>query len=115
MGIEDSAVMAELLDLAQHHVQQGFLTAAKALEAAFGTFDACRRERTQWLVKNSRDAAAIYQWRLPEAGRDAEKCRTELDRRIKTVWNGDINAMVREAKEELGKRLDGGIDSVSKL
>jgi 4-hydroxy-L-threonine phosphate dehydrogenase PdxA len=47
MGIEDSAVMAELLAAAQRRVrctQEGAVPAATALEAAFRTFDACQRE-----------------------------------------------------------------------
>ena len=84
------------------------MTSAKALEIAFDSFDTSRRERTQWLVKNSRDTAAIHQWRFPETLRDAEKCRKELDWQARTIWDADIKGMVKEATEKLGKRLDGG-------
>jgi hypothetical protein len=49
ISIEDSAVMAELLAEVQRRLQSttpggGGLTAADALEAAFQSFNACRRE-----------------------------------------------------------------------
>ena len=57
----------------------GTMTVLNALEAAFRTFDACRRERTQWLVQNSRVCGDIFQWRFPPNGKDAEQCKKELE------------------------------------
>jgi hypothetical protein len=56
MGIEDSAVMVELLAEVQRRLQStapdgGGPTAADALEVAFQTFDACQRERTSGCCK----------------------------------------------------------------
>jgi hypothetical protein len=108
MSIEDSAVMAELLAMAQHRVkcsQEGAVTAATALEAAFRTFDACRRQRTQWLAENSRVCGDIFQWRYPLSGQAAERCKEELEWRAQRIWNVDVEEMVKEAVRELGKRL----------
>ena len=49
-GIEDCAILSALL--ADERVED-----ASHLEAVFATFDAARRERDQWLVESSREAA----------------------------------------------------------
>jgi salicylate hydroxylase len=110
MGIEDGAVMAELLAEAQRRVQsshEGAVTTATALEAAFLTFDACRRERTQWWVQNSRVCGEVFQWRHPSSGRDAERCKEELERRAQQIWSSDVEGMVKDAVKELGETLQG--------
>jgi salicylate hydroxylase len=111
MGIEDSAIMAELLAEVQRRLQStapdgSGLTAADALEVAFQTFDACRRERTQWLVQNSRICGEIYQWRFPPSGNDMEKCKEELEWRARRVWDVDVDGMVKDAVKQLGKSLE---------
>ena len=81
------------------------VTPARALAAAFQAFDTSRRERTQWLVKHSRDAIAIYEWRYPASGRDPDKCREELDWRTKWIWDADIPGMASDARRDLARRL----------
>jgi salicylate hydroxylase len=90
MSIEDSAVMAELLAEIQRRLKSttpdgGGLTAADALEVAFQTFDACRRELAQWLVQNSRACSDIFRWRFPPSGNDIEKCKEELEWRARQI------------------------------
>lgn len=48
----------------------------------------------------------IYEWRYPETGRDAEKIKTEFERRSKIIWDFDVEKMVNEAKRECESRLD---------
>lgn len=111
MGIEDSAVMAELLADVQRRLQstapdEGGLTAVDALEVAFQTFDACRRERTQWVVQNSRVGGDIYQWRFPPSGNDMEKCKEELEWRARRIWELDVEGVAEDAVKQLGESLE---------
>ena len=105
-GIEDSAVMAELLADAAQLVNSSKATTTAVLETAFQVFDECRRERTQWLVKHSRDAIAIYQWHYPPSGRDPGKCKKELEWRTKVIWDASVTEMANSAKQELRKRFE---------
>ncbi|KAF4981771.1 hypothetical protein FZEAL_2493 [Fusarium zealandicum] len=96
--IEDSAVMAELL--ADDRVQ-----ASRDLEAVFAVFDACRRERTQWLVQSSRRIGDCYEWRADGVGRDFGKIEREINERLETISGIDLDAVCKDAREDLRKRL----------
>jgi len=123
--IEDSAVMAELLVVAAES-QWGKSGAGgspmmhEALEKAFATFEHCRKERTQWLVRSSRMVGDLYEWRgvvegpdsrtgeRVEFGRDIEKIAEEVRWRCDKIWDADVGKMVEEAREELETRLKCG-------
>lgn len=96
--IEDSAVLATLLE--DERVQS-----PRDLEAVLATFDAVRRERTQWLVQSSRFIGDTYEWRAPGVGNNLKRAEEEINRRNGIIANVDVNRMCSEAREELGKRL----------
>jgi len=98
-AIEDSAVLAELLATPQAKTPKG-------IKAAFQAFDMTRRPRTQWLIASSRRTGEIYEGQAEGVGRDMEKAEVELKERCEKIWNGDINAMITEAKEHLDKVLE---------
>ena len=76
------------------------------LEAAFAAFDEIRRPRDLWLVQSSRKAADMYEWRAPDIGdRDDESIQREIDRRQAYIWDVDLNQMVQDARESLGRHL----------
>ncbi|KAK3704137.1 hypothetical protein LTR37_013977 [Vermiconidia calcicola] len=96
--IEDSAMMAELLA----HEQ---VTSREHLEAVFATFDAERRERTQWLVQSSRRLGNCYEWRADGVGADFGKIEAEINERNGIIANIDMAKMCADAKQRLSTRL----------
>ncbi|KAF4783894.1 hypothetical protein HER10_EVM0001460 [Colletotrichum scovillei] len=68
--VEDAAVMASLL--ADQTVRD-----SRGIEAAFAAFDASRRERGQWLIRESRRAGELYDLRT-EHEKDFDKLREEI-------------------------------------
>lgn len=78
---------------------------AKDLDAALATFDAVRRERTQWLVQSSRFIGDAYEWRAPGVGGDFGGVEREIQRRNGMIAEVDVQGMCGEAREELGRRV----------
>ncbi len=109
MGIEDSAVLSELLGAAQERVLAGELAAerSKAIVAAFEAFDTSRRERTQWLVQSSRFCSMVCQGRGLAKDWDVEKKRQELGARAQIIWDWEVKDAVRDALANLEKKLSG--------
>ncbi len=97
-AIEDSAVLAELL------ASPG-VDSPVSLPKAFEVFDRSRRERTEWLVDSSRRCGDLYEWRAEGVGKDIPKIKKELEERYERIWEGDIEQMVRDAKQMLQKTL----------
>ncbi|KAK1985838.1 hypothetical protein LZ30DRAFT_707239 [Colletotrichum cereale] len=95
--IEDAAVMASLL--AADGVRGG-----TDIEAAFATFDAHRRERCDWLVQSSRRASKLFQLQS-EHGKDFQKLEAEVHSITTELWGFDVEVNIREAVEDLNKRL----------
>lgn len=100
--IEDSAVLATLLADPRVHSHGD-------LDAVLATFDATRRERSQWLVQSSRFTGDLYEWRAPGAGPDLRRIEEEINRRNGIIANVDVDAMCAEAKTVLGGRLGRGV------
>ncbi|KAI7539341.1 salicylate hydroxylase [Hortaea werneckii] len=100
--IEDAAVMADLLADPRVHA-----AGSKGLTAAFQAFSDTRKERTQWLVQSSRREGDLYEWRADGVGDDFEKIHQECKQRCETIWDGQIDDMIREAKGSLNSILSG--------
>jgi salicylate hydroxylase len=97
--MEDVAVLSSLLEeLPWHDHIPGF-------ESVFAAFDASRRERDQWLPQSSRRAADLYEWRLPNTGKDHfEAMRKDIQARQAVCWGIDLDQAIQEAKEDLKRR-----------
>ncbi|ROV98455.1 hypothetical protein VPNG_08529 [Cytospora leucostoma] len=114
LGVED----ALCLNLLLAHVREK--VAAKdscgngyplgdALEAAFQTFDAVRRKRTQWLVNSSRRVCDLYhqpEWADPKRWVKAETCFEEIRDRSYKIWHFDVDDMVQRTVVEYKARLE---------
>lgn len=105
IGVEDALCMSVLLESVSRLVQDEKIPMAKALQLAFATFNAVRKERTQWVVQSSRDVCEIYEWNHPDTGSDAEKAFAEIKRRSHKIWNFDYMDMIRESLEALEWRV----------
>lgn len=101
--IEDSAVLAELLQVAWVNLQSGKARKSKAevLESVLKVFDSSRRERTQWLVSSSRASADLYEWMDEACGKDPRKIKEELLWRNHKIWNVDIEDMTAASNRKL--------------
>ncbi|KAL4895143.1 FAD/NAD(P)-binding domain-containing protein [Aspergillus ambiguus] len=99
--LEDTAVLAALLADPRVHSHAD-------LEAVLATFDACRRERGQWLVQSSRFIGDAYEWRAPGVGPDFAKIEAAINHRNGIIANVDVFRMCEEATAELGRRLPVG-------
>ncbi|KAK4675828.1 hypothetical protein QC764_507200 [Podospora pseudoanserina] len=101
--MEDIAVLGALFEESIAHQS---LT-VETLEDVFAAFDYQRRERDQWLVKSSRRAADLYQWRIPDflEPNSFEKMKADIEQRQEHCWGFDVEAAVREAKKHMSERL----------
>ncbi|KAJ5621534.1 hypothetical protein N7528_006317 [Penicillium herquei] len=96
MGVEDALALVEVLAC----VDAGSRTTRKRnIEIALQTYSAVRIERSQWLVKSSREMGDVYEWRYPASGDDGEKCKAEFEKRSQVIWDFDVDGMVHNAKK----------------
>ncbi|KUI69695.1 Salicylate hydroxylase [Cytospora mali] len=114
MGVEDGLALVKILDTLRHteHSNMGANGAGcpkavpkSALNSALEAYNSVRLGRTQWVVKSSRETGDIYEWAYPASGRDVGKCKAEIEKRTRTIWDFDVDNMVAEARIELGRRL----------
>ncbi|KAK4153461.1 hypothetical protein C8A00DRAFT_43640 [Chaetomidium leptoderma] len=97
--MEDVAVLSSLLE------DPNKPDTARDLEAVFAAFDGNRRERDQWLVESSRRAADLYEWRLPNTGKENfEGMKKDIEDRQAICWGIDLDKAIREAKADLRQR-----------
>ncbi|KAF5574547.1 salicylate hydroxylase [Fusarium pseudocircinatum] len=93
--IEDAAVLASIL--AHDRVRVG-----SDIEAAFSAFDKSRRERAHWVVQKSRRAGQLFE-RQTELGSDFGRIFEELKETLPTIWDYDIDEVIKTASIELDK------------
>ncbi|CAI6336768.1 unnamed protein product [Periconia digitata] len=80
---------------------------AKCLASALKTFSDVRYERSQWLVKSSREGGLIFNWRYPGSMDDPVEIQRELDERLDKIWTFDIEGMVDEVRSRFSDAFDG--------
>lgn len=68
--------------------------------AALAAYDACRRERGDWLVRASRRCGEMYDWQT-ENGDDMAKIQAELEGRHEIIYGLDIGKMCADAVEDM--------------
>ena len=101
LAIEDSAVLAELIS--DERVKD-----ASDLETVFAAFNEARKERGQWLVKASRRAGDLYEWRAEGVNKDFEKIEEEIKWSNAVIAEANVRQLCNEAIGVLGKLLSGG-------
>ncbi|KAL2808464.1 hypothetical protein BJX63DRAFT_424565 [Aspergillus granulosus] len=108
MGVEDAAVLATTLETALSRPSTGKPgEKTAAIEAAFRAFSALRIERSQMVVRYSREVGEMCMWQNEEIGRDPERCFQEIWRRYCDVWEFDVQEMVESARRECTVVLEG--------
>jgi salicylate hydroxylase len=98
LAIEDSAVLAEMLS-------DDRVTSPADVEIVFAAFNEVRKERGQWLVKASRRAGDLYEWRAEGVGKDFEKIEREINESNAVIGTASVRQMCDEAIEALGRKL----------
>ncbi|KAL3469430.1 hypothetical protein BJX99DRAFT_265208 [Aspergillus californicus] len=69
---------------------------AEILEKALQVFSDVRLERSQWLVRSSREVCETYEWVNAACGRDMERGFEDVKARSHRIWDFDIEGMVGE-------------------
>lgn len=103
MGVEDALVLVSVLKTALSKAGQS--SKAEAVSVALQAYSAVRLERTQWLVRSSREMGDIFEWRYTATGSDPAKIKAEFDSRSKNLWDFDVGRMVAEANAECERML----------
>ncbi|KAL4758587.1 uncharacterized protein BDW70DRAFT_152396 [Aspergillus foveolatus] len=107
IGIEDALCLATLMNQVNVSVQDSRVSKGKALNAAFETFNAIRRTRSQWLVNSSRRVCDFYhqpEWADPAKWVKAESCFEELKDRSYKIWHFDYDGMIKETLKSYSGR-----------
>ncbi|KAI8635189.1 hypothetical protein F5Y19DRAFT_2989 [Xylariaceae sp. FL1651] len=98
-GIEDSLCLSTLMREVVAEVSKNPAAKTQALAAAFQTYDAVRRTRSQWLVNSSRRVCDLHQqleWADDAKMVRAETAFEEVKDRTFKIWHFDYDAMLRE-------------------
>lgn len=115
-GIEDALLLVELIetvrddgvdDVAVNGVAGGGRegrTVGARLAAAFEVYNDARYGRTQWLVKHTRDAVDLFQWRDRDLSRNPDEFGREITWRFHEIWHYDVGKMVEDARQQLKAR-----------
>ncbi|KAI9661829.1 MAG: hypothetical protein M1821_009068 [Bathelium mastoideum] len=103
MGVEDALALVSVLDRALSKASGS--SKAEVVGAALQAYSAVRLERTQWLVRSSREMGEIYEWRYPATGSDPAKIKAEIESRSRQIWDFHVDRMVAEANTECDRRL----------
>jgi salicylate hydroxylase len=106
MGVEDALVLAGLLAEVDRRVREpveggrskGELV-AKALEA----YNEARYRRTQHVVKETREACDLFQWRDPAVARSPDTYGPAISAMFHKIWDYDVEGMAKEAVARLGE------------
>ncbi|KAI0171335.1 hypothetical protein BJ166DRAFT_219708 [Pestalotiopsis sp. NC0098] len=107
-GMEDALVLAELLKAASEASDQRF-RAIMCRRLLYEYYDA-RFSRTQWLVRETRRACDLFQWRDPLVGSDTRKFENKIKEMFYRIWGFDVEESTEEAvlkfRETVLKNVD---------
>lgn len=111
MGIEDALVLSELLRRVDESLKgyegdsdEGGVKRRGLVKEALRVYTNVRYERTQDVVQSTRKACELFHWVDPEVGRDSERFGQEITPRFLSIWEYDVEEMVRDALDQLERR-----------
>ncbi|KAL4994831.1 hypothetical protein BDV10DRAFT_197167 [Aspergillus recurvatus] len=103
IGVEDALALVTVIERAIEEIKSGKRTKQDALGAALKAYSDVRYERSQWLVRSSREVCGTYEWMNPELGSNLEKGFEDVKARSHRIWDFDIDGMLAE----LGRVYEG--------
>lgn len=108
MGIEDALVLSELLKAVDGRAKKSDRRkegdVARLVAAALEVYNEVRYGRTQEVVRSTRAACDLFQWRDPKIATDPARFGREITALFHAVWEYDLDGMVREASEKFEKQ-----------
>ncbi|RYP78384.1 hypothetical protein DL771_000569 [Monosporascus sp. 5C6A] len=99
MGIEDALCLTTLMQEVVAECREDPESKDRALRAAFSTYDAVRRTRSQWVVNSSRRMCDLHQqleWGDAAKLVKAQTCFEEIKDRSLKIWRFDYETMLKE-------------------
>ncbi|GLA57537.1 hypothetical protein AtubIFM54640_003673 [Aspergillus tubingensis] len=99
MGIEDALALVTAIRRAREDVDRG-VEVNGALEAAVRAYSRVRYERSQWLVRSSREVGWTYEWMDESIGADMDRAFADIKERSHRVWHFNVDAMVAEVERQ---------------
>ncbi|GLA50307.1 hypothetical protein AnigIFM63604_006355 [Aspergillus niger] len=99
MGVEDALALVTAIKRAREDVDRG-TEVNGALEVAVRAYSRVRYERSQWLVRSSREVGWTYEWMSEDVGADMDRAFADIKKRSYQVWHFDVEAMVAEVERQ---------------
>ncbi|KAL2844463.1 hypothetical protein BJX68DRAFT_277797 [Aspergillus pseudodeflectus] len=101
IGVEDALALCVVLERAVEEMKpQKVDCKAEVLERALRVYSDVRLERSQWLVRSSREVCDVYEW-ISECGRDMDKGFDHVKARSHKIWYFDIDGMIAQLNKAL--------------
>ncbi|KAK7952311.1 protein toxd [Apiospora aurea] len=120
-GMEDALALAGLLEAVDQQLSPTLVitksddggingggkpaTKSELVQKALAAYQDIRYERTQWLIKATREASEMFQWQFEPVGNDPVKFGEEITRRFHQIWNYDVHGMVKDAIKDFHGRV----------
>jgi salicylate hydroxylase len=102
MGVEDALVLAGLLAEVDRRAREARGRGNGALVArALDVYNEARYRRTQHVVRETREACDLFQWRDPAAGKSPDIFGPAISAMFHKIWEYDVDGMVKEAVARL--------------
>ncbi len=102
LGIEDALALSTLFETVQAKaVGKSKEDRDNLIREALLVYNDLRYERTQSVVKSTRVACDLFQWKDARYGKDPEKFGPQITEMFQSIWNYDIDLMVREGASKL--------------
>jgi salicylate hydroxylase len=104
MGIEDALVLATALEVVNSRLEgEREKDKERLCENALEAYNKVRYERTQWLIRATREACALFHLKPPEVPNKQhnDMFGKEVSERFHTIWDEDVEGMVQETRRLL--------------
>lgn len=108
-GIEDALCLVTALEVVAEKCAAAGVESMEdrreLCEKALEAYNEVRYERTQWLIKATREACALFHLTPPEVPLPAhnEMFGREISERFHTIWEYDVEGMVKRTRELLSR------------
>ncbi|KAH8199682.1 hypothetical protein TruAng_006151 [Truncatella angustata] len=97
-GMEDALILCALLEAADNTpASKDDRSKVEMCHDLLQVYNDARYERTQWLVKRTREAVDLFQWKDSSVGNNVGKFSEEITWRFHKIWDFAVEAMAEKA------------------